>query len=213
MLGTQTMRRWLACAAALSMLSMIGCGDPYRGAYRPSPYSAASFDQQSAGCETMAANEAVVCEAVLPQARAAQAFEMRRQWETHASGCPAYAHQGSMGRLEQCVLRMEAKAAAEDPAGEQRRSEAKARAAATREAPAFKAIIASWFQALDRKNITCRDKRLSESNRRECERAHGDMRAVEDQLSDYLVAEGYDKRDFQILGLWPHDREWRISPN
>ena len=39
------------------------------------------------------------------------------------------------------------------------------------------------------------------------------MRAVEASLADYLVNEGYDKRDFKILGLWPQDRNWRVSPN
>jgi hypothetical protein len=201
-------------AAALIALFVNGCAHDSDAAYPPRPaYATASLDRQAAGCETMAATEAMLCERVLQAASAAAAFQLRRQYDTHASGCPGYAHQGSMARLESCVQRMEAMAAAADPAGAQRRAEAGPRAPATRQAPAFKTIIANWFEALDHKNIACRDRTLSDSHRRECERMHGEMRAVEDTLTAYLVGEGYDRRDFEILGLWPHDRAERISPN
>jgi hypothetical protein len=39
------------------------------------------------------------------------------------------------------------------------------------------------------------------------------MTKVEDKLSAFLVAQGYDKRDLRPLGLWPQDPDWRISPN
>jgi hypothetical protein len=69
------------------------------------------------------------------------------------------------------------------------------------------------MRALDGKNITCRNRDVSDSDARECERWHAEMGKVEDRLSAYLVKQGYDKRDFRPLGLWPQDPDWRTSPN
>ena len=77
----------------------------------------------------------------------------------------------------------------------------------------FQAIIDDWTRALDGKNITCRNRDVSDSDARECERWHTEMSKVEDRLAAYLVKQGYDKRDFRPLGLWPSDPDWRTSAN
>jgi hypothetical protein len=33
------------------------------------------------------------------------------------------------------------------------------------------------------------------------------------RLTAYVVKQGYDKRDFRPLGLWPQDPDWRTSAN
>jgi hypothetical protein len=63
------------------------------------------------------------------------------------------------------------------------------------------------------KNITCRNRDVSDSDARECERWHTEMAKVEDRLTAYLVKQGYDRRDFRPLGLWPQDPDWRTSAN
>lgn len=140
------------------------------------------------------------------------AWELRGSYTSIAETCPAHAHDGIVGQLEQCVVKLEAFELEDDPNAPSRREAAKPKVAATKDEPKFKEMIRDWLAALDGKNITCRNRRVSDSDERECQRWYGEMAKVEDQLAAFLTAQGYDRRDLRPLGLWPQDPNWRTSP-
>jgi hypothetical protein len=188
--------------------------DPYAGQpSQPGGYQSTDDPKWSA-CQQQANPQLAICNAVLATGKnTSSAWELRGSYDQLAQTCPTHAHEGLVGQLEGCVAKLEAIELQDDPQAPSRRAAAKQQADATRQDPEFRALIDQWTQALDGKNITCRNRQVDESHRRECERWHGEMKKVEDQLEQYLVAHGYDRRDIRALGLWPHDRNWRTSPN
>jgi hypothetical protein len=141
------------------------------------------------------------------------AWRLRASYDHIASECPDHAHDDIVGRLEQCVLKVEANELADDPQAPQRRAEAKSRVAATKHEPHFMKLWQDWSRALDGKNISCRNRDASDSDAHECDRWHDEMHKAEDQLRAYLVAAGYDARDVDVLGLWPHDAAYLTNSN
>ena len=128
----------------------------------------------------------MICTQILAtQKNTNSGWELRGSYDSLAKGgCPQSAE---LAQFNQCVSQLEAFELKDDPAAPQRRAAAKDRAAATRQQPDFKAIIDDWTRALDGKNITCRNRDVSDSDARECERWHGEMTKLEDRLAAYLV--------------------------
>ena len=187
--------------------------DPYAG----QPQYAASPAQQqqsmmAAGCAQQEHQMTMICTQILAtQKNTNSGWELRGSYDSLAKGgCPQSAE---LAQFNQCVSQLEAFELKDDPGAPARRAAAKDRAAATRQQPDFKAIIDDWTRALDGKNITCRNRDVSDSDARECERWHGEMTKVEDRLAAYLVKQGYDKRDFRPVVLWPSDPDWLTSAN
>ena len=171
-------------------------------------------DMTWGACQQNANTYLSVCNSILgTNKNTNSAWELRGNYDAIVSGCPTHAHDGLVGQLEQCVVKLEAFELKDDPSSATRRANAKPKVASTKEEPKFKELIRDWMQALDGKNITCRHRDVSDSDARECERWHGEMTKVEEQLAAFLVARGYDRRDLRPLGLWPQDPDWRISPN
>ena len=187
--------------------------DPYAGqpAY---PQSAAQQhdSMMAAGCAQQEHQMTMICTQILAtQKNTNSGWELRASYDSLAKGgCP---QSPELAQYDQCVRQLEAFELKDDPDAPQRRAAAKDRAAATRQQPDFQAIIDDWTRALDGKNITCRSRDVSDSDARECERWHTEMTKVEDRLTAYLVKQGYDRRDFRPLGLWPQDPDWRTSAN
>jgi len=203
------MKRFALC------LLVAACAprDPYAGqpAYPQSPAQQQS-SMLAAGCAQQERQTTMICTSILNTGKNTNSgWELRGSYDSLAKGgCP---QSPELAQLNQCVSQLEAFELEDDPGAPTRRAAAKDRAVATRQQPDFKAIIDDWMRALDGKNITCRNRDVSDSDARECERWHGEMTKVEDRLSAYLVKQGYDKRDFRPLGLWPQDPDWRTSPN
>ena len=203
------MKRFAVCL----LLAACAPRDPYAG--QPA-YPQAPAQQQSsmlaAGCAQQEHQTTMICTSILNTGKNTNSgWELRGSYDSLAKGgCPP---SPELAQLDQCVSQLEAFELEDDPGAPTRRAAAKDRAVATRQQPDFKAIIDDWMRALDGKNITCRNRDVSDSDARECERWHGEMTKVEDRLSTYLVKQGYDKRDFRPLGLWPQDPDWRTSPN
>ena len=171
-------------------------------------------DQMWGACQQQANEQLAVCRGVLgTRKNTNSAWEVRGSYDRIAQTCPSHAHDGLLGQLEQCTVSLESLELKDDPQAPTRRHDAKPRVEATKQDATFKKLIDDWMQALDGKNITCRNRDASDSDARECERWHGEMTKVEDRLAAFLVAQGYDKRDLRPLGLWPRDPDWRISPN
>jgi hypothetical protein len=174
----------------------------------------ATNDQMWNACQQQANEELSVCTGVLGTGKNTNsAWEVRGRYDRIAQACPSHAHEGLLGQLAQCTASLEARELQDDPQAPTRRSDAKPRVATTMQDATFKKLVDDWMQALDGKNITCRNREASDSDARECERWHGEMTKVEDRLAAFLVAQGYDKRDLRPLGLWPQDPDWRTSPN
>ena len=163
-------------------------------------------DQTWGACQQQANEQLATCNALLSTGKNTNSgWELRGSYDRISQTCPSHAHDGLLGQLEQCVGKLEAFELKDDPQAPSRRADAKPRVATTTQDPVFKKMIDEWLQALDGKNITCRHRDVSDSDARECERWHGEMTKVEDRISTFLVAQGYDKRDFRPLGLWPQD--------
>jgi hypothetical protein len=203
------MKRFAVCL----LLAACAPRDPYAGqpAYPQSPAQQQS-SMLAAGCAQQEHQTTMICTSILNTGKNTNSgWELRGSYDSLAKGgCPP---SPELAQLDQCVSQLEAFELEDDPGAPTRRAAAKDRAVATRQQPDFKAIIDDWMRALDGKNITCRNRDVSDSDARECERWHGEMTKVEDRLSAYLVKQGYDKRDFRPLGLWPQDPDWRTSPN
>jgi hypothetical protein len=191
--------------------------DPYAGQTTAGGYQWTN-DQTWAACQQQANEQLAVCNSITQAGQQSghstnSAWELRASYDRIAQTCPAHAHDGLLGQYEQCVVQLEASDLKADPAAPARRESAKPRVAVTKQDPTFQQLVNQWAEALDGKNIACRDKQLSDSHARACERGHAQMGKVEDRLEEFLIAKGYDKRDFRVLGLWPMDRDWRRSPN
>lgn len=203
-------------ASVLSLL-LAACvaRDPYAGQTMQQQGSyQMTNDPMWAACQQQANEQMAVCNGLLSSGKnTSSAWELRGSYERIAQTCPAHAHDGLVGQFEECVVKLETFELKDDPEAPARRQAAKARVDATKQDAAFKGLISQWVDALDGKNITCRNRDLDDSHRRECERWHGEMAKVEDKLAQFLVAHGYDRRDFRALGLWPADPDWRTSPN
>jgi hypothetical protein len=189
--------------------------DPYAGqpAASNGGYQATN-DQMWGACQQQANEQLAVCNGVRSTGKNTNsAWEIRGAYDRISQTCPTHAHDGLLGQLEQCTVGLESFELAADPQAPTRRRDAKPRVEVTKQDATFKKLIDDWMQALDGKNITCRNREASDSDARECERWHGEMTKVEDKLAAFLVTQGYDKRDLRPLGLWPQDPDWRISPN
>jgi hypothetical protein len=128
------------------------------------------------------------------------AESVRRGLESQRS-CPAEV----LTPLEQCVADLEARALKADPEAKQRRAAAAPKAEETKKDPQFKAMIDEWLRVFDGMKITCRNRDVSDSHARECERWQKDLDGVEEKLAKFLDARGFDRRDVSELGLWPSD--------
>jgi hypothetical protein len=198
-----------------ALIFLVACTarDPYGAQPQYAQPPAQQQDSMmAAGCAQNEHEMTMICTQILAtQKNTNSGWELRGSYDSLAKGgCP---RSPELAQFDQCVRQLEAFELKDDPDAPQRRAAAKDRAAATRQQPDFKAIIDEWMSALDGKNITCRNRDVSDSDARECERWHAHMTQVEDRLSAYLVTQGYDRRDFRPLGLWPQDPDWRTSPN
>jgi hypothetical protein len=198
-----------------ALIFLVACTarDPYGAQPQYAQPPAQQQDSMmAAGCAQNEHEMTMICTQILAtQKNTNSGWELRGSYDSLAKGgCP---RSPELAQFDQCVRQLEAFELKDDPDAPQRRAAAKDRAAATRQQPDFKAIIDEWMSALDGKNITCRNRDVSDSDARECERWHAQMTKVEDRLSAYLVTQGYDRRDFRPLGLWPQDPDWRTSPN
>jgi hypothetical protein len=170
-------------------------------------------DPAWSSCQQQANPQLSICQAVGRVGETNDAWQLRAIYDALAKQCPTHAHDGILGQLGTCVADLEAADLRIDPEAPARRDAARPRVDDTRAKPSFKALITKWTAALDNKNLACRTKNLSDSDRRACARSHAEMAHVENDLSHFLVAQGYDHRDFRVLGLWPVDPNWRISPD
>lgn len=205
--------RWLA----IVFVAACTPRDPYAG-YPTQPQSSngyqATNDPAFGACQQQANQELATCNGLAASGKnTSSAWQLRADYDHIAKTCPAHAHDGIVGQLEACVGKLEAFELQQDPDAPKRREAAKPRVADTRTQADFKQLLEDWTKALDGKNITCRNREVDDSHARECERWHGELQAVEDRLIKYLEAQGYDRRDVDSLGLWPHDPDWRTSPN
>jgi len=208
----------LSVAASVLLFACIPSSrppDPYAG--QPQATNGGyqmTNDQMWGACQQQANEQLATCNALLSTGKNTNSgWELRGSYDRISQTCPAHAHDGLLGQLEQCVGKLEAFELKDDPQAPSRRADAKPRVATTKQDPVFKKMIDEWLQALDGKNITCRHRDVSDSDARECERWHGEMTKVEDRIAAFLVAQGYDKRDLRPLGLWSQDPDWRTSPN
>jgi len=201
---------------ALAIVCLVGCvaRDPYAGRSPTTGGYQATDDPMWQACQQQANEVLATCNGVLnAQKNTNSGWDLRLQVDRISQTCPTHAHEGILGNLQQCVTKVEAIELQDDPQAPARRRDASSRVAATKQEATFKELLAHWTEALDGKNITCRQRETSESDARECERWHGQMEKVEDQLQAFLVGEGYDRRDLRPLGLWPSDPDWRTSSN
>ena len=202
----------------LGILVLAACTprDPYAGT-QTTPSSGGyqyTNDPAFGACQQQANEQLGVCNGLFSTGKdTSSAWQLRAQYDRIAQTCPAHAHDGIVGQLEGCVTKLEAFELQQDPDAPKRREAAKPRVADTRAQPDFKQLVDDWTRALDGKNITCRNRDVDDSHARECERWHGELQAAADKLMRYLEANGYDRRDVDALGLWPHDPDWRTSPN
>jgi hypothetical protein len=202
------MKRFALCLLVAACIpSAPYAGQPQYAAQQQSP-----TDMKAAGCAQQEQQQTMICTSILNTGKYTNSgWEMRGSYESLVKGgCP---QSPQLAQENQCVSQLEAFELKTDPDAPTRRAAAKDRAVSTRQQPDFKAIIDDWTRALDGKNITCRNRDASDSDARECERWHGQIDKVEDRLTAYLVKQGYDKRDFRPLGLWPQDPDWRTSAN
>jgi len=208
----------------LGILFVAACAprDPYAG-YPTTPQAQSqpanggyqyTNDPAFGACQQQANQELATCNGIAASGKnTSSAWQLRADYNRIAQTCPAHAHDGIVGQLEACVTKLESFELQQDPDAPKRRETAKARVADTRAQPEFKQLLDEWTRALDGKNISCRDRDVDDSHARDCERRHGELQAVEDRLAKYLEGQGYDRRDVDSLGLWPHDPDWRTSPN
>jgi len=186
----------------LSLTALMGCG---LFAPQPAPGQAASPSGVPTNADVCTAqiNQMLVtyCQHPPDPLPPSYAESVRRGYEGLKKRCG----EQELTPLLSCVTDLEAKYASLDPDAAKRRDAVRDKAKAILADAQFKAYIDRWMQALDKMKITCRRRKVSDSDRRECERAEQALADIEKELAAFLEGKGFDRRDFAELGLWPSD--------
>ena len=142
-----------------------------------------------ARCEQFRDAQLAACTGVLDaRTYVNRGWALRADYDQVAGSCPVHAEHGAFAELGRCVDEIEERERMFDPQAKTRREAAREKIIWTRRSEEFQQFVREWNRG-------------------------GEHRAeIEHRLAIFLIARGFDMRDFSALGLWPDSPSWNERP-
>lgn len=170
------------------------------GCLQPQPRAPASTaaSHQNAMCTSKAYELETRCRTTSTQQPELLAEMLRGELQTFGPGCET-----ELAEAERCVAALESSFSIADPDREQRRVSARPRAETTRASRAYRELVDDLLEIRDAMELACRVRNDSPANERHCRRWEERGTATARRLDDFLQRQGFDRRDYKVLQLWP----------